>query len=107
LLEFAELIIGNGLIASAFNSNLRNNEDVIIFASGVSNSREVRSDEFFRERKLLVDTLALGKYIAYFSTCSVDDPELLNTPYVAHKKEMEALVGGVLNDMPFSDYHKL
>jgi hypothetical protein len=71
-LEFAELIIGNGLIASAFKKN----KDVIIFASGVSKSQEVRCAEFFRERKLLVDALQLKKYIVYFGTCSVNDPEL-------------------------------
>lgn len=28
----------------------------------------------------------------YFSTCSVTDPDRNNTPYVAHKRDMEALV---------------
>lgn len=86
------MIIGNGLIASAFNSHFRDDPNVIVFASGVSNSREVCIEAFLRERHMLLDALSHEKFILYFSTCSVNDPELLESPYVAHKKEMEALV---------------
>lgn len=65
---------------------------MIVFASGVSNSRENRGEEFLREKQLLMECLRYGKFTLYFSTCSVGDPELLDTPYVVHKKEMESLV---------------
>ena len=86
------MIIGHGLIASAFNSYFINDQNVIVFASGVSNSRENRSEAFLRERRMLMDALSYEKFILYFSTCSVDDPELFDSPYVMHKKEMETLV---------------
>ena len=86
------MIVGNGLIASSFKSYFEDDPSVIIFASGVSNSAELDCEAFLRERKMLEEALALDKYICYFSTCSVNDPELLNSPYVAHKKEMEAVV---------------
>ena len=86
------MIIGNGLIASAFKLTLSENSDVIVFASGVSNSGEARSEAFLRERKLLVEALKYKKYILYFSTCSMHDLFLKDTPYVTHKMEMESLV---------------
>lgn len=86
------MIIGKGLIANAFAPHFGEDESLIIFASGVSNSREARSEAFFRERHMLIEALNLKKMLVYFSTCSVNDPELIGTPYVNHKKEMEALV---------------
>lgn len=86
------MIVGDGLVASAFNSYFGDDPNVLVFASGVSNSRENRNEAFMRERQMLMKWLCNEKYILYFSTCSVNDPELLDTPYVIHKKEMEALV---------------
>ena len=45
------MIVGNGLIASSFIKH--DNDDVIIFASGVSNSLETNQDKFDREIDLL------------------------------------------------------
>jgi hypothetical protein len=45
------MIIGNGIIANAVRSYDR--EDIIFFASGVSNSLETRVSEFEREFSLL------------------------------------------------------
>lgn len=75
------MIVGNGLIASAFSSYFRDDPNVVVFASGVSNSRECRGEAFQRERQMLMDALRLEKFMLYFSTCSVNDPELLDTPY--------------------------
>jgi nucleoside-diphosphate-sugar epimerase len=86
------MIVGSGLIASAFIPYFLDDADVVVFASGVSNSRECRSEAFLRERQLLMDALRHERFILYFSTCSVSDAELLDTPYVVHKKEMESLV---------------
>lgn len=95
------MIIGNGLIASAFNPYFGNDKDVIIFASGVSNSREIRREAFSRERQLLVDAMHHQLPVVYFSTCSVSDSELADTPYVLHKKEMEALLRTAGNHVIF------
>lgn len=87
------MIVGNGLISTAFRSfDFESDPNVIIYASGVSNSQESRNEAFLRERTMLLEALALEKFICYFSTCSIDDPQLLKTPYVVHKREMEALV---------------
>lgn len=86
------MIIGNGLIAKAFSPYFGNDSNIVVFASGVSNSRETSEAAFHREWELLVDALSKKKFIVYFGTCSVNDLELANTPYVIHKKEMEGLV---------------
>ena len=84
-------IIGSGLIASAFASTELGLETTL-FASGVSNSQEIRSSEYERETNLLQSSLAHSKKLIYFSTCSVTDPHLSNTPYVSHKLSLEKLV---------------
>jgi hypothetical protein len=86
------MIIGNGLLAQAFAPVFRADPEVLVFASGVANSRETRAEEFARERAMLVEALALNKFTVYFSTCSVHDPELASSPYVVHKRELEQLV---------------
>ncbi|MEO7119531.1 MAG: hypothetical protein ABIY62_00460 [Ginsengibacter sp.] len=42
------MVIGNGMIANRFIS-YKNNDDVIIFASGVSNSKDTIEENFLRE----------------------------------------------------------
>jgi nucleoside-diphosphate-sugar epimerase len=86
------MIVGNGLIAKAFHENYANRDDVLIFASGVSNSSNTDPNEFFRERVLLESFLSERKKIIYFSTCSIEDSSLENSPYISHKLEMEGLV---------------
>src|SRR4051812_10768662 len=86
------MIIGNGLLAQAFAPLFRDDADVMVFASGVSNSRETRAEEFARERELLEEALALDKFTVYFSTCSVHDAEQAASPYVIHKRELEQMV---------------
>lgn len=88
------MVIGNGLIANAFKS-FEFDEEIIIFASGVSNSSETLDSNFLRE-KLLLDE-CLKKYkpnqkFIYFSTCSILDKDLQRTKYVLHKLEMESRV---------------
>ncbi len=95
------MIIGNGLIARAFKSYFENDSDFIVFASGVSNSSEKNFNEFNRERSLLLNAIAENKFLLYFSTCSLYDSELKNSPYVQHKKDMEALVSGSRQFMIF------
>ena len=87
------MIVGRGMIADAF-SKYYDNKEVVIFASGVSNSLLNEECHFTRERELLKESIA--KYpkstIVYFGTCSVHDPELSHSPYVEHKREMEKLI---------------
>ncbi len=85
------MICGNGLIAQAFASTFDGKYGYSIFASGVSNSREVNVSSFLREKKALTNFIERGHCPIYFSTCSIYDPILLKSPYVQHKLEMEAI----------------
>lgn len=87
------MIIGKGMLARAFLSySVR--DDIVIFASGVSNSIENNETHFNRERKLLEESIVSHPNctLVYFGTCSVDDPELSHSTYVQHKIEMEKLI---------------
>jgi nucleoside-diphosphate-sugar epimerase len=90
------MIIGNGLLAQAFAPRFTTRDDVLVFASGVSNSRETDPEEFARERRMLDKALAQAneesRKLVYFSTCSISDPDQANTPYVLHKQAQETLV---------------
>lgn len=77
-------IIGKGDIANA----LRDREDRLYFASGVSNSRELRESEFQREIDLLM-AQDKNRHLVYFSSLSVFYTDIR---YAQHKKAMESLV---------------
>ena len=80
------MIIGNGDIASV----LKDREDRIYFASGVSNSQEDRDSEYYREMELL-RVQDNSKHLVYFSSLCVFYSD---NRYSQHKKEMETLVRG-------------
>jgi len=84
------VIVGNGLIAKAVESC--NTGDVILFASGVSNSVDPIQADFDREEKLLLGHLGFEKRFIYFSTVSIEDPDSNSKPYIQHKIRMENLV---------------
>lgn len=89
------MLIGSGLLAHAFSNAYLQNEDVCIYAAGVSNSSCTDMHEFARERQRLADALRQTMHVdafVYFGTCSVADPEIRNTPYVQHKLAMEQIV---------------
>lgn len=89
------MIIGSGLLAASFSSAYAESDEVLIHAAGVSNSACTDRREFERERALVVKTLRENPDIetfVYFSTCSVLDPDLQDTPYVLHKRAMEGLI---------------
>ncbi len=87
------MIIGNGLLASCFKKNIKEfHPNVTIFASGVSNSKELKDSEFNREIDLLSKYLNSPRYIVYFSTCSIYDESLISTPYVQHKLKIEDML---------------
>lgn len=78
------MIVGNGDIASVLTPKA----GVIYFASGVSNSNEIRESEFEREYQLLIRQNSTSR-IVYFSTLSI---YYKDTPYTRHKKRMEGAV---------------
>lgn len=87
------MVIGSGLLAKSFH-DYASNEAVIIFASGVSDSKTNDEQAFLREEKLLTEVLKANphKLLVYFSTCSVLDKSLAGMPYTRHKLLMEIKV---------------
>jgi UDP-2-acetamido-2,6-beta-L-arabino-hexul-4-ose reductase len=86
------MVVGSGQIAKAFSA-YTDDSRIVIFASGVSDSNEIRRSEFDREKGLLMQHLkySCGKKFVYFSSCALID-EANYLPYYKHKFEMEALV---------------
>lgn len=86
------MIIGNGVLAKALQQI--DDESLLLFASGVSNSLETKEEEFARELNLLQNTLAKnpGKKLFYFSTCSISDPAKQGNQYVLHKLNIEKYI---------------
>lgn len=89
-------IVGRGMMARAFTA-LRPTRDIVIFASGVSNSLETNPEDFSRERDLIGRTRAEhpDALMVYFSTCSIYDRDRVDTPYVRHKLEIESFLSGL------------
>jgi len=81
------MIIGHGDIASALKS-FKDKEDIIYFASGVSNSQETKESAYKRERDLLMKQNK-RKHIVYFSSLCVFYSD---TRYARHKMKMEKLI---------------
>src|SRR5690554_362741 len=81
--------IGHGMLASAFEKS--QSQDCIFFCSGVSNSSEMRSSEFDRERELLIKSLKKqhNETFVYFS--SILAPSESNA-YYKHKLEIEQYI---------------
>lgn len=86
------MIIGNGLIAQSFKPHFEKYEEIILFASGVSNSKLIVEAEYLKEKILLQNALQKDKLLVYFSTCSIFDPALKDSRYILHKLEMESLI---------------
>lgn len=84
------MIVGNGVIGNRFRYNF-NDDDYLIFASGVSNSTEENINQFYREENLLLKMI--DDYpdlkIVYFSSilCDVNDNKYYN-----HKLNMENII---------------
>ena len=91
------MIVGNGLIANLFKNEDR--ENVVFFASGVSNSLETDKSAFLREENLIRKTIKENpnKIFIYFSTCSIYDSSKNGSSYVNHKLKMEQIVEELAN----------
>jgi nucleoside-diphosphate-sugar epimerase len=87
------MVVGNGLIAKAFQ-NYKSKDHFLIFASGVSDSKSDNESDFKREYDLLSESISNNpeKKIVYFSTSSVFDNDLKETPYAKHKIKLENLI---------------
>jgi nucleoside-diphosphate-sugar epimerase len=81
------MISGHGDIASV----LTDRPDRLYFASGVSNSQEIRESEYQREKDLLTSVVSecRDRQLVYFGTLAVFYSD---TRYTRHKLEMEAMV---------------
>lgn len=86
------MIVGDGMLASAFEKAGAQNWDQIIFASGVSNSLEEDQNEFQKETDLLLSYRVSGKMLVYFSTVSIFDPSLASNLYIHHKRKVEKII---------------
>ncbi|HEX4984471.1 MAG TPA: hypothetical protein VFV71_00235 [Burkholderiales bacterium] len=84
------MVVGDGMMARAF-ARYAQDAGTLVFASGVSDSLETDPLAFARERSLLEAARAghPDALLVYFSTCSVEDPDRKDTPYVKHKLAME------------------
>lgn len=93
------MVIGSGMMATAFAKYI-DNVSIVIFASGVSNSKEQNLEAYKREENLLYDVIQknVDKTIVYFSTCSVYDNSVNTTVYVKHKLLMERMVEEYCDD---------
>jgi nucleoside-diphosphate-sugar epimerase len=87
------MVIGNGMVAKRFES-YKANDEFLIFASGVSNSKNIGQEAYDREQKLLENAIKENKEkaLVYFSTCSIYDPGEQDSKYVLHKKKIEKFI---------------
>ena len=83
------MIVGRGLIATAFRNSFFDSPPYVVFASGVSNSTEMDEEAFAREKTLLNDYVNKNTTLIYFSTTSIFDPTKTTTPYIQHKLSIE------------------
>ena len=86
------MIIGSGFIANSFRKFHLDKKNILIFASGVSNSKEKKSKNFEREVNLLKKYSKSKKIFIYFSTISVYDNYLKQSLYVKHKLRVEKII---------------
>ena len=87
------MVIGNGMVATKFES-FNTNDEYVIFASGVSNSKTSDPSAYKRESGLLQKTIRenSNKTLVYFSTCSIYDPGEASSAYVLHKLGVEEFI---------------
>jgi nucleoside-diphosphate-sugar epimerase len=87
------MVVGNGMIAKAF-ADFRASDRYLFFCSGVSNSTSKDPADYSRETALLQTAIHEhpDKQLLYFSTCSIGDPSMQESMYVAHKRRMEAMI---------------
>lgn len=85
------MVIGNGMMANAFKE-FENDNSVVVFASGVSNSKETEITAYQKELTLLSSLKDTKATLIYFSSCSIFDNSLTTSLYVNHKKQIEKFI---------------
>ncbi len=92
------IIIGSGFIARNFQKRIKDT-DIVIFASGVSNSSCTDKKQYNKEMKKLLNIVKQfpNKKLVYFSTCSVADKSRSKNMYQLHKKKIEKYICENLN----------
>lgn len=80
------MIVGRGDIAKTLTEEGIDRDEVIFFASGVSNSKEIGRGQFMREYDLLTEYAKCGLHLVYFSSLSI---YYSDSDYAAHKRSME------------------
>jgi nucleoside-diphosphate-sugar epimerase len=85
------MIIGSGLLSSEFKKFSHVLSEYLIFASGVSDSKETNVDNFKREKDLLINTINNHENLKliYFSSVLT---EVIDNHYYRHKLEIENLI---------------
>ena len=85
------MIVGKGLIASGFHSSKKDYTNYVIFASGVSNSKETNNSEYNREKELLLKIINDNKQlkIIYFSSVLVNKTK---NKYYQNKLDIENII---------------
>lgn len=88
------MITGSGLIANALRPSFENDDAVLIFARGVSNSGCTDDSAYAREFEMITDCAQneKDKIFVYFSTTSVFDSEKQHTKYVQEKLRFEQVI---------------
>ena len=92
------MIIGSGVIANRFISNVQQS-DYIIFAGNINDSAIV-DDSIIRDEEDLITKTILDnklKTFVYFSSCGILDKSITDSPYIAHKLRMEKLIQNSAN----------
>jgi nucleoside-diphosphate-sugar epimerase len=87
------MVFGSGMVAKRFRSYQTNN-DFLIFASGVSNSKVGDLTSYKREIELLATSVKknLEKTVVYFSSCCLYDPVEKDSAYTIHKMQIENFI---------------
>lgn len=92
------MIIGTGVIGSAFIDSYEKDREVYLYAAGVSNSQCIENADYFRDKSRLIENISKLKkneLLVYISTCSISTSNNgPNSRYIEHKMEMEELVRG-------------
>lgn len=85
------MITGSGLIANALQESFQNDDSVLVFARGVSNSTCTDDSAYTREYEMISSFAQKmeDKVFVYFSTTSVFDKEKHHTKYVHEKLRFE------------------
>lgn len=85
------MIIGNGDIATKLIDNNLDREDILFFAAGISNSKEKREMEYYREIRLMENKWHNNNqmHFVYFSSLCI---YYSNSRYAKHKLDMEKFI---------------